>query len=170
MNGKGNMMKMSEPAARRKSKLFTRQELTLFVLHLIQINPAHGYEIIKTIEGYSMGAYIPSPGVIYPILSLIVEEGYASVAEIDGGKKQFSMTSAGSEYLAARRKEIRVVEEKIKTRVMENNPPPRSDVIYVIENLKITLRTKKYNENPSDEKLAKIINIINEATDKINKL
>jgi len=117
-----------------------------------------------------MGAYIPSPGVIYPILSLIVEEGYASVAEIDGGKKQFSMTPAGSEYLAARRKEIRVVEEKIKTRVMENNPPPRSDVIYAIENLKITLRTKKYNENPSDEKLAKIINIINEATDKINKL
>lgn len=82
------MMKMSEPAARRKSNCLMRQELTLFVLHLIQINPAHGYEIIKTIE-VVFNAAASSPGVIYPILSLIVEEGYASVAEIDGGKNSF---------------------------------------------------------------------------------
>lgn len=164
-------MSATEPATRRKSKLFTRQELTLFVLHLIQINPAHGYEIIKTIEGYSMGAYVPSPGVIYPILSLIVEQGFATVAEIDGGKKQFSMTPAGSTYLAKKRSDIRVIEEKMKTRVIESNPPPpEPELIYAIENLKITVRTKSYNEDLTPEKYAKIIEYINETTKKIHLL
>jgi len=163
-------MSGTAPAARRKSKLFTRQELTLFVLHLIQINPAHGYEIIKTIEGYSMGAYIPSPGVIYPILSQIVERGFATAAEIEGGKKQFSMTSAGSDFLAARRNEIRDIEEKMKTRVIENNPPPAPEMIYAIENLKITVRTKAYNGDITPEKYDLIIHYINEVTKKIHDL
>ncbi|KAB8307681.1 PadR family transcriptional regulator [Rahnella sp. Lac-M11] len=163
-------MTNSGPAARRKSKLFTRQELTLFVLHLIQINPAHGYEIIKTIEGYSMGAYIPSPGVIYPILTLIVEEGFATATDIEGGKKQFTMTPDGSAFLALKRKEIRVIEEKMKTLVIKNNPPPAPELIYAIENLKITVRAKSYNGEVTPEKYAQIIEYVNEATRKINEL
>ena len=163
-------MSATAPASRRKSKLFTRHELTLFVLHLIQINPVHGYEIIKTIEGYSMGVYIPSPGVIYPILSHIVENGFATAAEIEGGKKQFSLTPAGSEYLLARRNDIRAIEEKMKTRVIENNPPPPPEMIYAIENLKITVRTKAYNGDITPEKYDLIIKYINEVTRKIHDL
>ena len=163
-------MSETEPAVRRKSKLFTRQELALFVLHLIQINPVHGYEIIKTIEGYSMGVYIPSPGVIYPILAHIVDNGFATAAEIEGGKKQFSMTPAGSEYLAARRNEIRAIEEKMKKLVIENNPPPAPEIIYAIENLKITVRTKAYNGEVTPEIYQQMVKYINEVTKKIHDL
>jgi len=159
-----------EPVTRRKSKLFTRQELTLFVLHLLQINPAHGYEIIKTIEGYSMGAYIPSPGVIYPILTFIVEEGFATATDIEGGKKQFTMTPAGSAFLTLKRKEIRIIEEKMKTHVINNRPPPAPELLYAIENLKITIRAKFYNGEITPEKYAKIIEYVNDTTRKINEL
>ncbi len=52
--------------------------IRLLVLSLIEAEPRHGYDLIKQIEEMSGGAYAPSPGVIYPTLTLLEEAGYAA--------------------------------------------------------------------------------------------
>ena len=52
-------------------RFFAHGDLRLVILHLIAEKPRHGYEIIKAIEEQVAGAYSPSPGVIYPTLTLL---------------------------------------------------------------------------------------------------
>src|ERR1700722_7310216 len=85
---------------RRSGRIFDHGELRLVVLALIAERPRHGYEIIKEIEDRVAGTYSPSPGVIYPTLTMLEELGHATVVEADG-KKLYSITAGGSEYLAA---------------------------------------------------------------------
>ena len=84
---------------RRSGRLFDHGELRLVVLALISERPRHGYEIIKEIEDRVAGTYSPSPGVIYPTLTMLEELGHATGAESDG-KKLYAITAAGTEYLA----------------------------------------------------------------------
>ena len=65
-------------------------------LQLIAEKPAHGYELIKAIEDRLGGSYAPSPGVVYPTLTLLEEMGYLSVETADtGGRKRYSITASG---------------------------------------------------------------------------
>ncbi|WFU44668.1 PadR family transcriptional regulator [Bradyrhizobium sp. CB82] len=86
------------PGARRLSS----QDLQLVILALLADQPAHGYELIKTIEERSDGFYSPSPGVIYPALTYLEEVGHASV-EQDAGRKRYSVTAQGQAHLAEHR-------------------------------------------------------------------
>src|SRR6202021_3229174 len=85
---------------RRSGRLFDHGELRPVVLKLISEQPRHGYEIIKEIEDRVAGTYSPSPGVIYPTLTMLEELGQATVAE-SNGKKLYAITAAGTAYLAA---------------------------------------------------------------------
>ena len=79
--------------------MFGPGDLRLVVLALIEQEPRHGYDLIKAIEALFGGGYAPSPGVVYPTLSLLADEGLASAAEGDGGKRVFSLTEAGKTWL-----------------------------------------------------------------------
>jgi DNA-binding PadR family transcriptional regulator len=72
------------------------------ILGLIKDKPRYGYEVIRALEEHSHGFYSPSPGVVYPTLQMLEEMGYASVVEQDG-KKVYSITEAGSQFLAERK-------------------------------------------------------------------
>ncbi len=78
----------------RRARLFDHGELRLVVLALIAERPRHGYEIIKEVEDRTAGTYSPSPGVVYPTLTMLEELGHATVSE-DGGKKQYAITPDG---------------------------------------------------------------------------
>jgi len=43
----------------------------LVILRLIDEKPRHGYEIIKEIEVRFGGMYSPSPGTVYPTLTML---------------------------------------------------------------------------------------------------
>jgi len=77
-------------------------DLQLVVLALLERQPAHGYELIRTLEETSNGFYTPSPGVIYPALTYLEEIGHAAV-EPDGNRKLYSITPAGRADLDANR-------------------------------------------------------------------
>jgi DNA-binding PadR family transcriptional regulator len=83
-------------------RFFAHGDLRLVILNLIAEKPRHGYEIIKLIEDAAGGAYTPSPGVIYPTLTLLEEMGYAA-AEADGAKKLYSITTEGRAFIKANR-------------------------------------------------------------------
>src|SRR5580693_2349590 len=77
-------------------------DIQLVILALLAEEPAHGYELIKTLEERSGGFYTPSPGVIYPALTYLHEIGHTSV-EQEGSRKLYSITDAGQAHLAANR-------------------------------------------------------------------
>jgi DNA-binding PadR family transcriptional regulator len=86
------------PAGRKLDAI----DIQLVILALLAERPAHGYELIKTIEERSGGFYAPSPGVIYPALTYLNEIGHASV-EQQGTRKLYSITAEGQTHLAANR-------------------------------------------------------------------
>ena len=55
--------------------MFGRGDLRLVLLALIEQEPRHGYDLIKVMEERSAGHYSPSPGVIYPALAMLADEG-----------------------------------------------------------------------------------------------
>jgi DNA-binding PadR family transcriptional regulator len=77
-------------------------DLRLIILAFLAQRPAHGYELIKTVEEHSGGFYIPSPGVIYPALTYLSEIGHAGV-EQDGARRLYSISAEGKSYLASNR-------------------------------------------------------------------
>jgi DNA-binding PadR family transcriptional regulator len=78
--------------------MFGPGDLRLVLLALIEQEPRHGYDLIKAIETAFGGGYAPSPGVVYPNLSLLSDEGLISGVE-SGGKQVFTLTEAGKTWL-----------------------------------------------------------------------
>ncbi|WAC60259.1 PadR family transcriptional regulator [Brevundimonas sp. SL130] len=91
------------------SRLFDHGTLRWVLLSLIAEKPSHGYELIKAVETRLGGAYSPSPGVIYPSLTLLEEMG-ALESQADGGKKLYSITEAGRALLAENAEVLRAAE------------------------------------------------------------
>jgi DNA-binding PadR family transcriptional regulator len=87
----------------RIGRFLEHGDLRFVVLALIAEQPRHGYELIKDLEERTGGAYRPSPGVIYPLLSLLEDEGFIRPAEADGGRKLFTITDEGKAALEQNR-------------------------------------------------------------------
>ena len=81
-----------------RKRLFESGQLAFIILDIIARSPSHGYDIIKLLEERFGGVYSPSPGVIYPTLALLEDQGYVSVSS-DGSKKLYTITSEGAAYL-----------------------------------------------------------------------
>lgn len=81
-----------------RGRVLDSAELRLVLLKLIWEEPRHGYELIKAIEGLSGGAYAPSPGMVYPTLTMLADVGEVEEAP-DGSRKRFTITEAGSKAL-----------------------------------------------------------------------
>ena len=83
----------------RGGRFFDQGDLRLVILAMLAEQPRHGYELIKEIEERLGGAYVPSPGVVYPTLTWLEELGYAALAEGGGAKKLYSVTPEGLTFL-----------------------------------------------------------------------
>ena len=82
-----------------------RGEVRYLVLDALSDGPSHGYEIIARVEEKTEGAYKPSPGTIYPLLSLLEDLELVSV-EVDGKRKRYELTDAGRAELAAHEEDV----------------------------------------------------------------
>jgi DNA-binding PadR family transcriptional regulator len=80
----------------------TSNDLQLVLLALLAEQPAHGYELIRTLEQRSGGFYEPSSGMVYPALTYLDEIGHAA-STVEGNRKLYTITDAGSSFLADNR-------------------------------------------------------------------
>ncbi|UCF21180.1 MAG: PadR family transcriptional regulator [Gemmatimonadota bacterium] len=79
-------------------KVFDRGDLKYMILRLLATKPMHGYEVMRALEEESCGCYSASPGSVYPTLQMLEDQGYV-VCEEKEGKKVYSITDAGREFL-----------------------------------------------------------------------
>jgi DNA-binding PadR family transcriptional regulator len=75
-----------------------RGDVRAAILALLRDAPRTGYQIMSDIEECSGGAWRPSPGAVYPALSQLADEGLI-VGEEANGRRTFSLTDAGREYV-----------------------------------------------------------------------
>src|SRR5688572_25813945 len=93
----------------RVGRFLDHGDLRFVVLALLEEQPRHGYEIIRELETRTGGAYRPSPGVVYPTLSLLEDEGFARVGEAEGGRKLYQITDEGRQALDKERPAVNAV-------------------------------------------------------------
>src|SRR5947209_16807272 len=98
---------------RRSRRVFESGELRLVLLKLISDEPRHGYDLIRAIEELTGGEYAPSPGVIYPTLTLLQDMGLIEEAAGEGPRKPFQATDAGRQYLEERQEEVDALFERL---------------------------------------------------------
>jgi DNA-binding PadR family transcriptional regulator len=94
-------------------------DLKLLLLGLIEQQPRHGYELIRIIEEMFHGRYSPSPGAIYPTLTMLEEMGHAQAEAETGGRKLYSITDAGRAYLNENRAAVDAVIARTEHRARE---------------------------------------------------
>lgn len=87
----------------RFARFLEHGDLRFVVLALIADQPAHGYELIKALEDRTGGAYRPSPGVIYPLLSMLEDEGFIRPVAGESGRKAYEITDEGKAALEQNR-------------------------------------------------------------------
>jgi DNA-binding PadR family transcriptional regulator len=89
--------------------MFGHGDLKLLLLALIEQQPRHGYELIRIIEDMFQGHYTPSPGAIYPTLTMLEELGYVQIENEQGNRKLYAITDAGRAFLDENRAEVEAV-------------------------------------------------------------
>ncbi|RZM00603.1 MAG: PadR family transcriptional regulator [Variovorax sp.] len=129
----------------RGGRVFGHGGLRFVLLRLIADKPSHGYELIKSIEDRLGGAYSPSPGTVYPTLTLMEEQGFLTVDEADaGGRKRYRVTDAGTAFLDENRATVDAMLARMQGGSDGAGPrggrPPQ--VTRAIENLKLAMRLR----------------------------
>ena len=142
---------------------FDHGELRFVILALIAEKPRHGYEIIKAIEEQFGGSYSPSPGVVYPTLTLLEEQGNATVEEI-GGKKSYTITEQGKEFLAANQASAQAAMGRMRGNGFPDGMGKPPQLIRAVENLKMALRLRHRSGPMSEEQIQKIVAALDAAT------
>jgi DNA-binding PadR family transcriptional regulator len=123
-------------------RFFAHGDLRLVILNLIAEKPRHGYEIIKAIEEQAGGTYSPSPGVIYPTLTLLEELGHVTVSPGEGGKKQHAITAEGKAFLDANRPAMEALVARMAEASRTYGSGPAPQILRAMENLKLALRMR----------------------------
>ena len=80
-------------------RLLGHGDLRLLLLALISEKPSHGYDLIRAVEERFAGAYAPSPGAVYPTLTMLEEQDLISAEAAEGSKRLFTITDAGRAFL-----------------------------------------------------------------------
>jgi DNA-binding PadR family transcriptional regulator len=89
----------------RIGRMIASGDLRLIALYFIDLQPRHGYDLIKAVEEKTSGIYSPSPGVIYPALTFLEEAGYVTSAA-DGNKRLYTITEEGKTHLKDNREAV----------------------------------------------------------------
>ena len=152
----------------RIGRLLEHGDLRFVILALLQGKPSHGYELIRALEERTGGSYRPSPGVIYPTLSLLEDEGFARPTGAEGGRKAYEITETGLEALERNKPEVDAVFARLDE-AAESSPRASPRVARAMQNLAMALRVKLAGEKPTDAQVDAIVAAIDDAVAKIEK-
>jgi DNA-binding PadR family transcriptional regulator len=149
--------------------MFDGGELRLVLLKLIADKPRHGYDLIRAIEERTGGAYAPSPGIVYPTLTLLSDMGLIGEQASEGARKLFEITVEGTAHLEHNATEVAAMFARLDQLGAERE---RTDVVPVrraMHNLRSVLM-HRLGEGLDRDKLHDAVALIDEAARKIERL
>lgn len=154
----------------KAGRIFDQGDLKYVILRLLAEKPRHGYEIIKELEGRFGGAYAPSPGTVYPTLTMLEDLGYARAMPEEGGRKIYEITDEGRKHLEEHSATVDDIFERIAKFVEGFFDTPMADLKHSFANLgRATFYVASRSQNDR-ERLGKISEILKRAATEIEGL
>jgi len=154
----------------RRRRIFDSGELQLVLLKLIADQPRHGYELIRAIEELTGGAYVPSPGVIYPTLTLLQDMGRIEEATAAGPRKAFAITADGTAELEAKKPEVEALFARLAELAAQRERTDGGPVRRAMGNLRTVLLDRLSRDGVQSETMHEVAAILDEAARKIERL
>lgn len=154
-----------------RRRQFDGEALRLILLKLLSEQARHGYDLIKEIEARSGGFYVPSPGVVYPALTLLDDMGLIEEQKAEGAKKLFAITEAGTAHLAEHAEQADALMARLtdmaEARARDQGGMP---IRRAMGNLKAVLQNRFMAGEVDTETLHAVADILDEAARKIERL
>jgi len=155
---------------RRTRRMFESGELRLVLLKLIADEPRHGYDLIRAIEELTGGEYAPSPGVVYPTLTLLQDMGLIEDAPGEGPRKSFRVTDEGRAHLDERSDEIEALFERIEELRPRDRATAGPAIGRAVKNLMTALSHRVGRDGFNEDLLLEIAAILDEAAQRIERV
>src|SRR4029453_8036556 len=132
--------------------------------------PRHGYELIRAIEELTGGSYVPSPGMVYPTLTMLVDMGHIAEARSEGSRKAFAITDDGRSHLAARKDEVEALFARLAELANLRERTDAAPIRRALANLRAVLMHRLGRESVPAPTVHDVAAIIDEAAQKIERL
>jgi len=153
----------------REGRTFDSGELRLVILALIAEKPRHGYEVIKALGERVGGDYSPSPGVVYPTLTLLEDMGYASASVDAANRKLYAVTPEGQSFLNENKAQVDAIFARL-TGGNEADWSSAAPVIRAMWNLRATVKLRLRGRDATGEQIQAITDALDEAAKKIERM
>lgn len=153
-----------------RRRMFDGSELRLVLLKLIQDEPRHGYELIKAVEELTGGAYAPSPGMVYPALTMLAEMELIAEQASETTRKRFAITAAGTAHLAEKAELVAELMARLAHVGEHRARADRAPIRRAMRNLRTALQARLEAGDLSDEDAHKVAAILDEAVQRIERL
>jgi DNA-binding PadR family transcriptional regulator len=154
----------------RRGRMFESGELRLVLLKLIADQPRHGYDLIRAIEELTHGSYAPSPGVVYPTLTMLQDMGLIQEAAAEGARKAFAITPDGEAYLGERSGEVEALFARLDDAGEGKRRAGGRPIQRAVGNLLSALWHRVTADDAGEERLHEIAAILDEAAQRIERL
>jgi DNA-binding PadR family transcriptional regulator len=147
-------------------RVFGPGDLRLVLTALIEEKPRHGYELIKDLELKFGGGYTPSPGSVYPTLTLLEELGHVRSTTSEGTRRLFEITAEGRRYLRENQAALdsAMARMEMAARAVAGETPP-DDLHHAMHTLKAALQF--HRGGWSDKEVERVRKIIEGAAEAI---
>jgi DNA-binding PadR family transcriptional regulator len=152
---------------RRFGRFLDHGDLRYIILALLEEQPRHGYELMKELEERTGGAYRPSPGVVYPTLALLEDEGLIRQAGGETGRKLFELTETGKAELDKNRTGVEAVFARMEE-AAQHAGPGRPRIGRAMMNLGMALKNRMSRPITAEE-LDRIVNMIDDTASAIER-
>jgi len=134
-----------------------RKFLELYTLRVISKTPQTGYDIIKDIEGKTDGKWVPSKGMVYPLLDEMEEKGLIKIQEVgERSKKIYKITEKGQKELNSVKEKHEEIQKRFETfrKLFFETflPPEEREFAELFHKLR-----KKVIESPDKERTMKLL-------------
>ncbi|MGZ8997857.1 MAG: PadR family transcriptional regulator [Allosphingosinicella sp.] len=155
---------------RGRRRLFEAGELRLVLLKLIADQPRHGYDLIRAIEEMTHGDYAPSPGVVYPTLTMLQDMGLVEEAKGEGARKVFTVTAEGRAHVEEKSDEIDGLLARLEALGSDQRKAGGAPIKRSVANLLSALWHRVTRGETNDQTMHDIAAILDEAAQKIERL
>jgi DNA-binding PadR family transcriptional regulator len=152
-----------------RRRMFDGGELRLVLLKLIADKPRHGYDLIRAIEERTGGAYAPSPGIVYPTLTMLSEMGLIEEQLAEGARKQFAITPEGTAHLAEHEAEVVAMLARLDALGAMRERTDAVPIRRALHNLRSVLQSR-LGEGLDKERMHDAAALIDEVAQKIERL
>jgi DNA-binding PadR family transcriptional regulator len=152
-----------------RRRMFDGGELRLVLLKLIADKPRHGYDLIRAIEERTGGAYAPSPGIVYPTLTMLSDMGLIEEQSAEGARKLFAITPEGTAHLAEHAAEVAAMLARLDALGAMRERTDAVPIRRALHNLRSVLQSR-LGEGLDKERMHDAAALIDEVAQKIERL